>query len=481
MSTDYIDSISDLISSCKESHKGILGKLTKAGFSITEKVGTSNEYDIRGLIAGLDAQLIDLTLLCKKNNILSKTTPVERSILLESLTSISETLSQSVNILNNFQLNSYTLKKDGILTCLDVNSNPIQLPLVDIHLQTDKIKPILRSLNIRTDAKRLEYVEKDLEKLQINVTYSESIFEEIKGVKEKSDEEYKKIHDLIAVLDEKYLAYTDSIEALDKKIKVQIQSQSEIDSLQKDSLATHEIINKTANLVNDIKTKIMSNEAIVNNFVEKLIDNEKQLEQQKQESKAFAERLVEIESNNISLLEKARKLLSDAHESLNLAGTIALGSHFEKQHNESKEHVRWWLLGASIFLMVALSIGIWVLSDSNVKEVTVVIARISLMPLAIAGSWFCASQYVKQRKIIEDYAYKKVLAHSIISFKEELQSSEVDDHVKDYLNKVLSEIHRYPLELDKATDHDKRDENVINCIKNSLPDIIKTALKTGSS
>lgn len=72
------------------------------------------------------------------------------------------------------------------------------------------------------------------------------------------------------------------------------------------------------------------------------------------------------------------------------------------------------------------------------------IGRLSMIPFTIAGAIFCANQYTKQKNIIEDYAYKTVLAKSIIAFSEELREKSPERYAE-YLSTILKEIHQDPL------------------------------------
>ena len=67
-----------------------------------------------------------------------------------------------------------------------------------------------------------------------------------------------------------------------------------------------------------------------------------------------------------------------------------------------------------------------------------------MIPLTLLAAMFCSNQYVKQKNIIEDYAYKTVLAKSIIAFSEELRVKEPEKYAE-YLSTVLKEIHKDPL------------------------------------
>lgn len=67
-----------------------------------------------------------------------------------------------------------------------------------------------------------------------------------------------------------------------------------------------------------------------------------------------------------------------------------------------------------------------------------------MIPFTIYAAIFCSQQYVKQKNLVEDYAYKSVLSKSIIAFSEELRKNDPEKYTE-YLSTVLREIHHDPL------------------------------------
>ena len=89
-----------------------------------------------------------------------------------------------------------------------------------------------------------------------------------------------------------------------------------------------------------------------------------------------------------------------------------------------------------------------------------IIWRLALLPITISWAIFSASQYVKQKNLIEDYAYKLVLVKSIIWFSEELLKvkENTNDGYQQYITKTLDELLQDPLR-DK---NPKKNEKVIS-------------------
>jgi len=144
------------------------------------------------------------------------------------------------------------------------------------------------------------------------------------------------------------------------------------------------------------------------------------------------------------------KRLWDAKIEIFLNGAIC-HAPYASQHDiaNNKHNKVWWLVGAGFFIGATLLIGIWILTGWGIISDTTnpmmnLVGRLSLIPFTVLAALFCANQYVKQKTLIEDYAYKTVLAKSIVAFSEELRAKEPERYAE-YLSTVLREIHQDPL------------------------------------
>lgn len=155
-------------------------------------------------------------------------------------------------------------------------------------------------------------------------------------------------------------------------------------------------------------------------------------------------------------LSEAEKLIEEAKLALNYKNAQGLSAAFSNQLQDSQRKWRTisWIIGAALFIIATLAIGVWIVtgwgmdydavSGNNTRMIYNLIGRLSMIPLTITGAIFCANQYTKQKNIIEDYAYKTVLAKSIIAFSEELREKSPLRYTE-YLSTILKEIHQDPL------------------------------------
>lgn len=155
-------------------------------------------------------------------------------------------------------------------------------------------------------------------------------------------------------------------------------------------------------------------------------------------------------------LSEAEKLIEEAKIALNYKNAQGLSAAFSNQLEDSQNNWKTisWIVGAAVFIIATLAIGVWIVTGwgmdynavngNNTHLIYNLIGRLSMIPFTITGAIFCANQYTKQKNIIEDYAYKTVLAKSIIAFSEELRDKSPERYTE-YLSTILKEIHQDPL------------------------------------
>lgn len=182
-----------------------------------------------------------------------------------------------------------------------------------------------------------------------------------------------------------------------------------------------------------------------------------------------------------TLSEKQKKLdtiLTQAESVLGKASTAALGQFFKEQYEHSKEFLWVWpsmgfafLSGAILICVMTVFPGLIDVGTSKViipgiDETAFIISRLVVSPLFLVGAWFCATQYVKRKNIIEDYGYKKVLSLSLLSFKAEIEKTGVQN-TTEFIRAVQSELIKSPLDsLDRK--HLKRESDFLKHLQSEV-------------
>jgi hypothetical protein len=194
--------------------------------------------------------------------------------------------------------------------------------------------------------------------------------------------------------------------------------------------------------IKELLDEVRSHSEVIDSFSKKVAARESQIEDQETKSIQFKDTLKDYSQQQENYLDKAKNLIKTAKQALEYKTAEGLSAAFVTQHDAAKNP--WvmgaWLGGAMLFLILSAALGAWLTLDNEIST-GLIIGRILLLPILIGGSTFCASQYIKQKNIAEDYAYKTVLAKSLIGFSEQLSSSEVkgNEYVL-YIQSVLSQL-----------------------------------------
>ncbi len=163
----------------------------------------------------------------------------------------------------------------------------------------------------------------------------------------------------------------------------------------------------------------------------------------------YKARILDLEktANDIVSNEgKINTLIGQAETALNLKSAEGISAAFSSQYAAADLGKGSWLKYAAIFIGGAVLATAWIVTGWHIdhpESLATIIGRVAIVGLMVGAASFCASQYTRQKTIAEDYAYKAVLAKSILAFSNEIKIKS-DTQVADYLTKVLAEIHKDP-------------------------------------
>lgn len=225
------------------------------------------------------------------------------------------------------------------------------------------------------------------------------------------------------------------------------------------------------------KTKTQKLKEDIQTFADNVKSNSQDIENKKVKITAFFQNIEEYKKSIQELEDNAKKIIAkeeeidslirQAERALNLKSAEGISAAFSSYYETAKKSgvltiskvsINFWIVGAILFIFAALGLTVWIVSGKWIEHpdaISSIIGRVVAVAISITGATFCARQYVKQKNILEDYAYKSVLAKSIIAFTDEIKKRD-DKKVVDYLTTVLEEIHRDPL----RTRDTKEEKNV---------------------
>jgi len=247
-----------------------------------------------------------------------------------------------------------------------------------------------------------------------------------------------------------------------------------------------------AEAVEEEKEAAEADRATVEAFVAKIAERETQLENQAAKTEAFEKQLKELganyEADKKTRDERLNKteghlelIIAQAREALELNTARGLSKEFGERARglrpgwgfrlvrsfpfvQSDNGALWWIIAAGSFVVAAGAITL--LLATNLPEIVLgeeggygegrahgtqedwfgLMSRLSVVGILITAAVFCASQYRRNQKLLEDYSYKKVVAASLHGFIEKMEEiEETDSLTAGFLRKALDEIFCHPL------------------------------------
>jgi hypothetical protein len=409
----------------------IRDKLKSASISINKNntYGSENEYTYKGLIVGIENLLIDISTLTKSpNKFLALSTYGERS----NINSYLETINSHFQTPNNF------------------------IP------SFEALKILIRSFNIRNTTDRQIEFESEIGNLSRLKIEAQENLEAIKNAKEAIESDNESISEKIDSSKEKLVEIENELESISKRRDELITESERIKTYNDELSIAREKANKNLEEIIISSNESKSNEKLITSFANKIQDREKKLTELEFATEENSKKLIAYDSERENIVAEAKALIDSAKLALNYKTAEGISASFQVQYNKANN--KWifgsWIGGAIMCLLAAISIGIWIVAVIP-DDIFIFIARISLLPFPIIGAVFCANQYIRQKNIIEDYAYKMVLAKSIVGFSEQLKKNCSDDNSEyiHYIKTALEEIHRDPLRK-RVTDYTNKTNNV---------------------
>ncbi|MGG5216181.1 hypothetical protein ACQZ19_07015 [Rahnella variigena] len=197
------------------------------------------------------------------------------------------------------------------------------------------------------------------------------------------------------------------------------------------------------------------------------------------------EKISSLEGEITRNIEQSESLIGRATTAMTLTGTFRLSRSFKASYLIAKKSRDIWALASTVFAVISLafvafmlyemySFDYSILENSSTPALIMFAARFTMIPIVLGFFAFCAMQYVKQNNICEDYAHKKLLSETLVSFKDELSRSNNEDTLS-FLGKILEVVLRSPLNLSDKKSHTK-EINHINALVTQSNELGKNIL-----
>ena len=313
--------------------------------------------------------------------------------------------------------------------------------------EIEALKSLIRVWNVRIDKRKLEAYNEEIERIKHIKTSLNDDINDIKSLLEQVNSVYSGIQEYKIGVNNSIAELSRQQEGLKNLLMDEEAELSKVKDYVNRSRTNEQTISQ--NLEDAKRHKKTFDE-----FVAKISEREIQLKKQEDDTNKYHEVLKNFSSDYTLAMEETRMLIEEAKKALNYKNAEGLSAAFSTQLSEakSKSNTRGWLIGAIVFLLFTLFVGIWIItgwwidpSTSTENQMLLnLIGRLSMIPFTITGAIFCANQYTKQKNLIEDYAYKTTIAKSIIAFSEELRTKDPERYAE-YISTILKEIHQDPL------------------------------------
>ena len=246
----------------------------------------------------------------------------------------------------------------------------------------------------------------------------------------------------------------------------------EVQIMRNDTVAQKAEIDQFSSLIQKREKSIAAQEAATEDYKKKLTEFSAEAEAaEAARDTKNKETLAEFSDNCASSMEDAQKLIANAQQALQLTTAQGLAVAFKSKEDKSGYWLAkgFWLLLTVSATISAIAIGLgleWKLLellgigrndgtlyvrtvDASVDVYTVLRRALAVfVALSIAG--FTGGQYLKNKTIEEDYAYKAALAASFPGFVAELGKPQDEAMRKEYTSKLLAEILQDPQRVRKA-------------------------------
>lgn len=405
------------IKNIREIRDEIREKLKSVNYNANKlnNYGTENEYTYKGIIGGIECLLTDISTLTKApNKFISISTYEERANIYSYLNRINTYFETPNNYIGHLEL----------------------------------LKILIRNYNIRGTSERQIEFESEISNLTKTKLEFQEELNELKSIKVEIEKDNESINEKIESSNKKFEEIEEVLETIIARKEELIKESESLKSNNDELISAKEKANKNLEEIVESLNESKSNEKLITSFANKVQERDKRLSELEFLTNENNLKLISYEAERKKILSEANNLIESAKKALNYKTAEGISASFQVQYENADN--RWifgsWISGAIICLLGTISLGIWILHTIP-DDIGILIARISLLPLPVVGAIFCANQFTKQKNIIEDYAYKMVLAKSIVGFSEQLKKngSENNEEYVHYIKTALEEIHKDPL------------------------------------
>ncbi len=215
----------------------------------------------------------------------------------------------------------------------------------------------------------------------------------------------------------------------------------------------------------------------VNNFYSKITDYQDKI---KEFVKDTEEKITAFIVSTDDILETNKKQQEEIDNQLNKAVGASLFSTFATRKNELNDKLNNWLWALIIIIAVLIGLSGWIAYDIIGEQTNwyKVIIKIGISFPLIYMLAFISSRYTKERRLVEEYAFKSTISLALTPYADLIKKVEEEGSDSKYRDFLISSIENiFSAPTDKAfgfNKHDKKEktedstktvEDVLNIIE----------------
>ncbi|RKV77605.1 MAG: hypothetical protein D8H91_10455 [Alloprevotella sp.] len=344
--------------------------------------------------------------------------------------------------------------------------------LSTIALRLDHLKKILHPYNLRTDKQRMIVYQQKIDELTQQAEHLTQVLEEAR-------EQGKDINEIYSFVSEKAEEISNKEKAITTSLEQSKAIEEQLDTLKEDLVTVAKEIRALNSTSSSLKDETIAYRDDVKKFAEEISEHQRKIEKQNAQFEVFKETLDKNTTEQSNYLKEARKLIEESRLALNYTTSVGLSASFDAQckYLTGKWGYKlWgWLVASVVSILGIIAIGIWLITTEHSqgnRDYSLIwiqiFGKLSMIPLLVTATIFCANQYTKQKVLLEDYSYKLRLAQSMVDFSEELREKDSEKY-KEYLSNVLKEILKDPLRIRIDPNKSSTTKSDVLISKDSLP------------
>ncbi|MDE0471429.1 MAG: hypothetical protein OXH57_05765, partial [Ekhidna sp.] len=327
----------------------------------SETYGNENEYTFKGIIAGIEELLTDISTLTKYPQKFIKVSTYDERISIQSY--------------------------------LDMIDNDLEIPNNYIS-HFENLKILIRNYNVKNISERQIEFENEIEEVRKVKIQLQQMLVETKELKDNIESESTSVDKKFEQSNQKLQEIESELESILERKNELIEESGDLETINTElkiiqANATENLIEITESL-NESK----SNEKLITSFANKVQDREKRLDLLEQKTQENNLKLDDYEKERKSILQEAKELIESSKKALNYKTAEGISASFQSQYDSAnnKRIFGSWIVGAVFCVLGTLGLGMWILQAQS-DNIGILIGRISLLPLLVTGAVFCAKQY----------------------------------------------------------------------------------------